>query len=238
MIKNIFKSGSSIQNQSSITKELLGLLLPKFILDKMNNYQVTDIKIGEHVSNIAILFCDIADFNRVIAEQEKDIVRILDELFRRFDEMCIRHGIQKVETVGKTYLAVSGLEVVENSLPSSLKAISHETRLLQLAKDMMESIKDDPNKLNLKIGIHYGNAMMCVIGYHKPQFSLIGDTVNTTSRHCSTGKPGHIMMSKEAWKHVDVGAAVTDGYKYQIVPTYMKGKGENVLIDVYHVFKK
>ena len=54
-------------------------------------------------------------------------------------------------------------------------------------------------KIKLKIGVHYGNCMMGVIGYHKPQFSLIGDTINVTSRHCSTGKSGGIMISQEAW---------------------------------------
>lgn len=41
--------------------------------------------------------------------------------------------------------------------------------------------------LTIKIGIHYGRVIAGVIGHHKPQFSLIGDTVNTTSRVCSTG---------------------------------------------------
>jgi guanylate cyclase len=45
-------------------------------------------------------------------------------------------------------------------------------------------------KLNIKIGIHHGNVIIGVIGFHKPQFSLIGDAVNTTSRHCSTAAPG------------------------------------------------
>lgn len=50
--------------------------------------------------------------------------------------------------------------------------------------------------LKLKIGIHTGICMMGVIGYHKPQFSLIGDTVNTTSRHCVTGQVNHLMLSQ------------------------------------------
>jgi class 3 adenylate cyclase len=41
------------------------------------------------------------------------------------------------------------------------------------------------NTVKLKIGIHYGRVMAGLIGYHKPQFSLIGDTVNTASRVCS-----------------------------------------------------
>lgn len=51
-----------------------------------------------------------------------------------------------------------------------------------------------------KIGIHYGIAISGVIGYHKPQFSLIGDTVNTTSRVCSTGLEDKITLSEVAFE--------------------------------------
>ena len=47
----------------------------------------------------------------------------------------------------------------------------------------------------MKLGIHYGHVIAGVIGYHKPQFSLIGDTVNTSSRVCSTSQPGVIALS-------------------------------------------
>ena len=71
--------------------------------------------------------------------------------------------------------------------------------------DEMEKYRLPNNKqLVLKIGVHHGNCMMGVIGFHKPQFSLIGDTVNFTSRHCTTGKNGHIMISIEAWKKASV----------------------------------
>ncbi len=54
--------------------------------------------------------------------------------------------------------------------------------------------------LTIKIGIHYGNAIAGVIGFHKPQFSLIGDTINTTSRVCSTGEDGKITISESAYQ--------------------------------------
>lgn len=93
LIKNEFKAGSYLQNKSKITKELLGILLPKFVLDKIDNFEVTDYKIGEDVGDITVLFCDIADFDKVIKDNENDIVRILDSVFRKFDELCISHGL-------------------------------------------------------------------------------------------------------------------------------------------------
>ncbi len=73
---------------------------------------------------------------------------------------------------------------------------------------------------------------MGVIGYHKPQFSLIGDVVNTASRVCSTGDPNHIMVSEEAFSHVQKQKI---DKKYTITPkvTFMKGKGDKTVFHIY-----
>lgn len=76
--------------------------------------------------------------------------------------------------------------------------------------------------------------MMGVIGYHKPQFSLIGDTMNTTSRVCATGSPGHIMMSGEFFNQCE-RYTIKSGLKLEQAMTYMKGKGD---VLVYHLYKK
>ena len=80
-------------------------------------------------------------------------------------------------------------------------------RVLNLAIDMLEKIKefqpeDDSFELKVKIGVHFGTVFAGVIGHHKPQFSLIGDTVNTTSRVCSTGEKGRITLSEQAFNQV------------------------------------
>lgn len=72
---------------------------------------------------------------------------------------------------------------------------------------MIEYVKDlkwssSGSNLELKIGIHYGQVIAGVIGQHKPQFSLIGDTVNTTSRVCSKGNPSEVTISEEAYQRI------------------------------------
>ncbi len=83
-------------------------------------------------------------------------------------------------------MACAGLKLIENKLDPSVKEISPTERGLAFAFEVMKYAHSYPYKagktLKMKIGIHYGNCIYGVLGYHKPQFSLIGDTVNTTSR--------------------------------------------------------
>ena len=68
--------------------------------------------------------------------------------------------------------------------------------------DIVSCFHGTKEHIKLKIGIHNGRVISGVIGYHKPQFSLIGDTVNTTSRVCSTGIDGSITLSEEAFENI------------------------------------
>ena len=72
-----------------------------------------------------------------------------------------------------------------------------------------------------KIGIHYGRAISGVIGFHKPQFSLIGDTVNTTSRVCSTGLEDKIILSEQAFEQLN-----NDKIEFTTRYVEMKGLGQ------------
>lgn len=234
MVKREFIAGNMLQSKSNLTKDLLKLLLPGFVLDQMKSFDVTGHNIdddGVDAGEVTILFCDIADFDKVIKLKEKDIVRLLDSIFRRFDELCKENGCQKIETVGKTYMACSGLKYVEQAISKELRDINSSARILDLAKKMMMEIKNFED-LNLKIGVHKGRCMMGVIGYHKPQFSLIGDAVNTTSRHCTTGDKGHIMVSQEAWRELTGSNVKSRNFTFKVVETEMKGKG---MVPVYHV---
>ncbi len=65
---------------------------------------------------VTILFCDICDFDKVVSKLGKRVVNILDELFRVFDGFCATHSIQKIETVGKTYMASAGIKSCENGI--------------------------------------------------------------------------------------------------------------------------
>lgn len=104
-------------------------------------------------------------------------------------------------------MACGGLTQCELSSDPAKKQGNFTLRLLKVAFEMRKFVQPlsynrEGHNIQLKIGIHYGPVIAGVIGHHKPQFSLIGDTVNTTSRLCSTGRDGKIILSEKAYSKV------------------------------------
>ncbi|CAD8065619.1 unnamed protein product [Paramecium sonneborni] len=223
-----FLQRSSYVYQNRLSKEqkkinsILGLLMPRFIQERMNKGQ---IQISQDQGNVSVLFCDIYQFDKVIKDQQEKIIEFLDTIYRAFDQLCQNYDLQKIETVGKTYMAAGGLK--DYDVVINQKNVNSTSRALETAIQMMETVKTmkygDNQDVQLKIGIHYGRVIAGVIGVHKPQFSLIGDTVNTTSRVCSTGEAGYITLSEAAYLNIK------DNTKYQFEKRSVAAKGKGMI---------
>ena len=122
-------------------------------------------------------------------------------------------------------MGCAGIKTTENEYSGKLLTQNSTKRVVNMAIEMMNYIEEmtlgDGTVLNIRIGIHYGRAIAGIIGHHKPQFSLIGDTVNTTSRVCSTGEVGKVTLSQEAYDEVR-----TRGLSFTMKKVFAKGKGD------------
>ena len=105
---------------------------------------------------------------------------------------------------------------------------------MNLAIDMINYIKKQTygsgQNIKLKIGIHTGKVIAGIIGHHKPQFSLIGDTINTTSRICSNATEQSILVSEDAHEKLILSPFQLNFIRKII--TNVKGKGDLVTFQV------
>ncbi|HEX2653335.1 MAG TPA: adenylate/guanylate cyclase domain-containing protein, partial [Xanthobacteraceae bacterium] len=138
------------------------------------------------------LFADLAGFTpaaRTLPPGE--VVSYLDRLVCAFDDLCEEHGVDKIKTIGDSYMAVSGLR---GSSAESAIAIGN------FAFAMMEIIRRQGplggHNLALRIGIHCGEATAGVIGETRVSYDVWGDAVNVASRMESHGEPGRIHVSE------------------------------------------
>lgn len=61
------------------------------------------------MDNVSILFADIVGFTRMSSNKgAEELVNILNDLFEKFDELCLVHGCEKISTLGDCYYCVSG----------------------------------------------------------------------------------------------------------------------------------
>jgi len=155
---------------------------------------------------VVVLFCDICEFEKIVSQEQVNLIKLLDSLFRIFDQLCLKNNVQKIETVGKTYMACAGLKECEIDFRLDRSYTKNcANRVINLALDMMKYSRhytwgEKGMPLSLKIGIHNGPVIAGVIGFHKPQFSLIGDTINTTSRVTATGEANKVTISQSVYE--------------------------------------
>lgn len=126
---------------------------------------------------VSILFTDFVGFsNAVAAIPAKKLVNELNEIFAAFDTITSANGLEKIKTIGDSYMAAAGL----NDLPTD-----HAIAAVKAAKEMTQYLsgrnETSALKWEMRAGIHSGSVVGGVIGTEKLSFDLWGDTVNLAS---------------------------------------------------------
>ena len=204
---------------------VLSVLLPDFV-----RKQVRDGfgYIAEDKGQVSVIFIDICHFDEICAKYAPlELVALLDDIFLKIDSMCDSLNVAKIETVGKTYLACAGLRDFEFESTGEYIKIPHAKRCLDLAFAILSSFRHYPLEINqhlqFHIGINTGEVIAGVVGFHKPQFSLVGDTVNTSSRMSSTlTLPNTVQISSSTYHAL----SQKKDYEFEERLVTVKGKGD------------
>lgn len=204
-LKNMFQEKS---------ETLLLNILPKEIAAILKNESRT---IADYYEEASVLFADMVGFTPLSAQLPPvDMVELLNEVFSYFDSLVDKYNVEKIRTIGDSYMVASG---VPRGRPDHAQALAH------LGLDMRDYLAthtfrhDQP--VNFRIGINSGSMVAGVIGKRKFVYDVWGDAVNIASRMESHGLGGAVQITQATYE------LIKDDFVCEPRGTVnVKGKGE------------
>jgi urea transport system substrate-binding protein len=185
-----------LRNERERAESLLLNVLPAVIAERLKNQPGSTL--AERFEAVSVLFADLVGFTPLAARLNPEVsVDLLNDVFTAFDTMTMKHGVEKIKTIGDGYMVVGGApEAIDDQCATM-------TRLaLDMQSWMRERDERDGIGLKLRIGINCGPAVGAIIGTNKFQYDLWGDAVNVASRMESNGLPGRIQISEVVKDHL------------------------------------
>ncbi len=199
---------------------LLLNILPKEIAAILKNENRT---IADHYEGASVMFADMVGFTPLSAQLEPTgMVELLNEVFSFFDSLLDKYGVEKIRTIGDSYMVTSG---VPRRRPD------HAQALVRMALEMRDYLAAHTfragRKVSFRIGINSGSVIAGVIGTRKFAYDVWGDAVNVASRMESHGVGGAIQVTRATYELIkDEFECEARGF------VLVKGKGE---MDVWFV---
>lgn len=183
---------AALLEEQAKSEQLLLNVLPQEIAEQLKNGQST---VAEDFEAVSVLFADIVGSTGLAMElPPQQLVDTLNELFSEFDSMVEKYGLEKIRTMGDSYMVASGVPKPRQDHAQALASMALEMRDYLLARP-----SNTKEPLQFRIGINSGPAIAGIIGHTKFHYDIWGDAVNTASRMESHGVPGRVQISRATY---------------------------------------
>ncbi len=178
-----------LQHQYDRSEALLTAVMPSPIAERLKSGEE---RIADRIETLSVTFADLVGYTESVHRlPPEEVVDFLDRLVRVFDGLSEQYGVEKIKTIGDSYMAAAGFDGrgAEGAVATG-----------RLALAMLEVISRQPplggRAPRLRIGIHCGPATAGVIGDTRFSYDVWGDAVNMAARMESSGEPGKIHVSE------------------------------------------
>ncbi|VTJ66280.1 Hypothetical predicted protein [Marmota monax] len=235
--KKLRKEQEETETMENLTRLLLENVLPAHVAPQFigQNRRNEDLY-HQSYECVCVLFASVPDFKEFYSESNinhegLECLRLLNEIIADFDELLSKpkfSGVEKIKTIGSTYMAATGLNATsgQEAQQDAERSCSHLGTMVEFAVALGSKLdvinKHSFNNFRLRVGLNHGPVVAGVIGAQKPQYDIWGNTVNVASRMETTGVLGKIQVTEETAR-----ALQSLGYTcYSRGVIKVKGKGQ------------
>ena len=194
-----FNQRNKIKLGKKQSDELLLNILPQEVADELKAKGSAEAKL---IDEVTVLFTDFKDFTKLSEKvSPRELVAEINQCFSAFDHIMHKHHVEKIKTIGDSYMAAGGL-------PTQNK--THPTDVVKAAIEIQEYMRQHISKMNsagelsfeIRIGVHTGPVVAGIVGVKKFAYDIWGDTVNTASRMEQNSEAGKINISATTYELV------------------------------------
>jgi class 3 adenylate cyclase len=217
-----------IETQKDRADKLLLNILPSSIAEELKHKgKAESIRFDE----VTVLFTDFVNFTKISEDwSAEEVVQEIHECFSEFDRIIVKHGVEKIKTIGDSYMCAGGIPSPRSTHALDIIRVALEFQQFMKKRNIM--LREAGRKcFEIRIGIHSGPVVAGIVGVSKFAYDIWGNTVNTASRMETFGVPGKINISEDSYQLLKN----TDWLKFsQREKMEVKGKGAMQMYFVNH----
>ncbi len=193
--KELATKNEEIENQKQISEKLLLNILPATVAEEL---QAKGSVSPKYFEDVTILFTDFVGFTTASEKLSvEDLVHVLHNFFTSFDRVVKKYGLEKLKTIGDSYMCAGGIPI---------KTSSHPVDAVLAAFEIIDAVAACEQRVRcpwaIRIGINTGPVAAGVVGIEKFAFDVWGDTVNFAARLQATGAPNRVNVSSTTYSRI------------------------------------